>query len=62
MGGGQAFNGGIVQPGGQAGAGVRAERGEGAEYGHAHLQRMLMSSHYLEILVTRQLSFWRKYG
>src|SRR5690606_39490959 len=35
----QTFDRSIVQTGGQAAAGVRAKRGEGAEYGHAHLQK-----------------------
>ncbi|MNM90755.1 hypothetical protein D3C81_1030270 [compost metagenome] len=42
MGDGQTLDAGIVQTLGKAGAGVRAKRGEGAEYGHAHLQNFLV--------------------
>jgi hypothetical protein len=42
MGSGQALDGGIVQALGQAGAGMCAKRGEGAEYGHAHLQNVFV--------------------
>jgi hypothetical protein len=52
---GQAFNAGVVQALGQAAAGVRAKRGEGAEYGHAHLQKFLVYTHYVEILDIWQL-------